>query len=194
MKQFPFIYLASKSQRRREFFKAAGIPFKVVSSNFKEKFFPGGVRQTVIKNAIGKAKCAQVHAKSGVVLGADTLVYSKGKLLGKPKNKSAAFRMLKSLAGTRHYVYTGIALFNLETKKWKKACVKSTIVMKKMSDDQVRHYLSKVNPLDKAGAYAIQEHGDKLIKRIEGSYTNVVGLPMEKLKELLKTFCHCETR
>lgn len=184
------IYLASKSSRRRELLKQAKIPFKIVPSKFKERTFPGGVRKTVVMNAVGKAVGATHRvactSKNGIVLGADTLVYSKGKLLGKPKNREAAFRMLKSLAGTRHYVYTGIALFNLETRKWKKACVKSTIVMKKMSDDQVRHYLSKVNPLDKAGAYAIQEHGDHLIKKIEGSYTNVVGLPMEKLKELLK--------
>lgn len=191
------IYLASKSARRRELLRQAKIPFKIVSSKFKERTFPGGVRQTVVQNAIGKAKHAKLPSPhpsptgrgkkgEGIVLGADTLVYHKGKLLGKPKNKEAAFRMLKSLAGTRHFVYTGIALLDLKTKKWKKACVKSTVVMKKIPDDEVKRYLSKVNPLDKAGAYAIQEHGDKLIKRIEGSYTNVVGLPMEKLKELLK--------
>ncbi len=180
------IHLASKSERRRELLKQAKIPFKIVPSKFKERTFPGGVRKTVVMNAIGKARHAKIHSKSGIVLGADTLVYHKGKLLGKPKNKEAAFRMLRSLVGTRHFVYTGLALFNLKTRKWKKACVKSTVVMKKIPDDAVKHYLSKVNPLDKAGAYAIQEHGDKLIKDIKGSYTNVVGLPMEKLKELLK--------
>ena len=184
------IYLASKSARRRELLKNAKIPFKIVSSSFKEKTFLGGARRTVIMNAIGKVVGATPRVactfKNGVILGADTLVYHKGKLLGKPKNKESAFRMLRSLAGTRHYVYTGLALFNLKTKKWKKACVKSTVVMKKISDEKVKYYLSKINPLDKAGAYAIQEHGDKLIKKIEGSYTNVVGLPMEKLKELLK--------
>ena len=184
------IYLASKSARRRKLLKQARIPFKIVASKFKEKTFPGGIRKTVVMNATGKAVGATHRvartSKDGIVLGADTLVYHKGKLLGKPKNNATAFRMLRSLTGSRHYVYTGIALFDLAKKKWKKACVKSTVIMKKISDHEAKYYLSKVNPLDKAGAYAIQEHGDKLIKKIEGSYTNVVGLPMEKLRELLK--------
>ena len=183
----PLLFLASRSVRRKELLKQARIQFRIVRSEFKEKTFPGGVRRTVVMNAIGKAKHAQVSSKRGMVLGADTLVYFKGKLLGKPANRNAAFRMLTSLSGSRHFVYTGLALRDLASGKWKKACVKSTVIMKRFSDDQARFYLSKVNPLDKAGAYAIQERGDRLIKRIQGSYTNVVGLPIEKLKTLLRS-------
>ncbi len=93
--------------------------------------------------------------------------------------------MLMSLSGTTHTVYTGLALFNLKTRKWKTTCVKSKVTMRKFSKEFVLEYFSKVNPLDKAGAYAIQEHGDKLVKKIKGSYSNVVGLPIEKFKNLL---------
>ncbi len=180
------IYLASQSARRKELLREAKISFRVVKSNFKEHTYPGGPRQTVIQNAIGKVKHARVNAKHGIILGADTLVFLKKRLLGKPKSKKEAFRMLKSLSGTTHDVYTGIALFNLETKKWKKAAVRSCVMMRLFDDKTARYYLNKINPLDKAGAYAIQEHGDQLIKKIKGSYTNVVGLPIEKLKQMLK--------
>ena len=186
-KHAPFIYLASRSARRKVLLRSARIPFRVVKSSFKERTYPGGPVRTVLLNAIGKVKHAQVKAKRGIVLGADTLVFLKGRLIGKPGSKKEAFRMLKSLSGTTHDVYTGIALLDLTSGKWKKATVRSRVTMRRFSDDDVKYYLSKINPLDKAGAYAIQEYGDELVKKVTGSYSNVVGLPVEKVKFLLKT-------
>ena len=182
------IYLASRSERRKELLKKARIPFRIAPSNFKERTFPGGPARTVVVNAVGKVKCAEVRAKRGIVLGADTIVYFKKQILGKPRDKKEALKMLLSLSGSEHSVYTGIALFDLASKIWKKAYVKSKVKMRKYSADDVCYYISKVNPLDKAGAYAIQDYGDKLVEKIKGSYTNVVGLPMEKLKSLLNHF------
>ena len=95
--------------------------------------------------------------------------------------------MLRALSGTKHQVYTGIALLDLKTRKMKTALVRSDVTMRKFSDSKIKTYFSKVNPLDKAGAYAIQEHGDHLIEKIQGSYSNVVGLPMEKFLSMLKS-------
>ncbi len=180
------IYLASRSKRRRELLRKARIPFRVVRSSFKERTFLGGPRQTVIQNAMGKVKHARLKAKTGILLGADTMIYFRGKLIGKPKTKRAAVRMLFGFSGSSHEVFTGLALYHIETRKWKTAWVKSKVTMRKFTRKEAGHYLRKVNPLDKAGAYAIQEHGDRLVKCIVGSYTNVIGLPMEKLRKLLK--------
>ncbi len=180
------IYLASKSKRRRELLAQAKIPFRIISSGFEEHTIPGNPILTVMTNALGKATYAKVKADKGIILGADTIVYLKNKILGKPKNKKDAAKMLSNLSGTKHKVYTGVALFDLESKSWKQFCVESKVRMKKLSRKEIKQYISKVNPLDKAGGYAIQEHGDKLIQKITGSYTNVVGLPMEALKKALK--------
>lgn len=181
----PVLWLASRSARRKELLREAGIPFRAVKSFFKEKNFPGGPRRTVVMNAIGKVKHARVRARQGWILGADTIVYLRKQVIGKPKTMRKAIRMLLSLSGTKHSVYTGLALFDIERKKWKTACVRSQVVMRTFGAETARAYVAKVNPLDKAGAYAIQEHGDRLIEKIDGSYSNVVGLPMEKLGSLL---------
>ena len=181
----PFIYLASRSARRRELLKEAGFNFKVVSSNFKERTYSGGPSRTVVLNAVGKVKRARIPSKRGIVLGADTMIYFKKKLIGKPKSMREAFTMLKNFSGSTHYVYTGIVLFNLTTRQWNREFVRSKIKMRKFTGERIRYYLNKVNPLDKAGAYAIQERGDELVENIKGSYTNVIGLPMEKLKSMI---------
>lgn len=186
MRKRLLIYLASRSARRKELLREAGIPFRTVRSDFKERTFPGGPARTVVLNAVGKVKCAQLAARRGMVLGADTVVYFKRRILGKPKTKKEAHKMLLRLSGSMHEVYTGLALFDLAEKKWKTFCVRSQVTMRKFGAEVVSEYMSKVNPLDKAGAYAIQEHGDRLVKRIRGSYFNVVGLPLEELKSLLR--------
>lgn len=180
------IYLASRSKRRCELLKQAKILFQMVPSYFEEQIIPKNPVLTVMVNALGKAAFVKIRPKQGILVGADTIVCLKDNILGKPKNKRDALKMLFSLSGTEHSVYTGVALFNFTSKKWKQFCVVSKVKMKKFSKKDTARYLSKINPLDKAGAYAIQEHGDHLIQKIKGSYTNVVGLPMEKLKQSLR--------
>lgn len=180
------IYLASQSARRKEILQKAKIPFQVVHSDFEEKTFSKNPVKTVILNALGKAKNARVKNSKGIVLGADTIVYQKGKIIGKPKDLSEAYYMLIGLSGTVHFVYTGFALCHLETGKWTKGHEMSRVKMKKILPDQIISYFKQVNPLDKAGSYAIQESGDWLIEKIEGSYFNVVGLPIERIKKALK--------
>lgn len=179
------LFLASRSARRKALLKEAGIPFRVVRSNFKEHTFPGGPKRTVVLNAVGKAAHAQPKPKRGIILGADTIVYFKGRILGKPKTKKEAHKMLLGLSGSTHDVYTGLALFDVAKKKWKTASDRSRVTMREFDARFVADYFSKVNPLDKAGAYAIQEHGDRIIQQIKGSYSNVVGLSVEKLQSLL---------
>ena len=180
------IFLASQSKRRKELLRNAKIPFRLVPSTFEEQTLPGNSELSALTNALGKATYAKVNANEGIILGADTIVYFENQILGKPKSKRDAITMLFSLSGTKHAVYTGVALFDLSSKSWRSFCVKSMVTMRKFSKETVQRYFSKVNPLDKAGAYAIQEHGDQLVTRIQGSYTNVVGLPMEVLKKELK--------
>ncbi len=182
------ILLASRSPRRKALLKKAKIPFRIVRSDFKERTFPGAPVKTVIMNAVGKVKFARVTLKKGIVLGADTIVYFKNRIIGKPKTKQEAIQMLARLSGSCHEVYTGLALYGLSRKRWKTAYVRSKITMRQFTKREAKHYLSKVNPLDKAGAYAIQERGDKLVLKIEGSYSNVVGLPVERLKQLMTYF------
>lgn len=179
------ITLASQSVRRRQILKKMGIRFRVISSPYHERKLPGlSPRELVIHHAVQKAKRAK-SVKRGVVLGADTLVFLGRKILGKPKSRREAVRMLKMLSGKPHFVYTGIALLLRPENKILAGFSKTKVEFKKLSPREIEAYFSRVNPLDKAGAYAIQE-GPRIVKKIYGSYSNVVGLPRELVKNLLK--------
>lgn len=181
------LFLASRSPRRRELLKRTGYSFKIVPSSYVEKV---DSRRTPSGNAMnmarGKAECARVRAGTGCVLGADTFIYFRGRIIGKPKNMREARRILRLLSGKAHYVYTGLALRNLATGKVRTSYAKSKVVFKKLSADVIEAYVRKNRPLDKAGAYAIQEDGPKLIRAIYGSRSNVIGLPMELLRSELR--------
>ena len=187
MKAFS-VFLASASPRRREILKKIGISFSLVKSSYHEKFIPGlSPQELVTRHAVGKAQKAKIRTKQGLVLGADTLVFLNKRPLGKPKTLKAAFKMLGSLSGRAHFVYTGIALKNLESGKILTGFSKSKVRMKKLSKEKIGKYFQKVNPLDKAGAYAVQE-GPRIVAKVTGSRTNVIGLPVELLKKMLKNF------
>ena len=181
------LFLASRSPRRRELLKRAGYSFKIVASSYVEKVdawrTPSG---NAMNMARGKTECARVRANAGCVLGADTFIYFHGRIMGKPKNMRDACRILRLLSGKAHYVYTGLALRSLATGKVRTSYAKSKVVFKKLSGDVIEEYIQKNRPLDKAGAYAIQEDGRKLIQAIYGSRSNVIGLPMELLKSELR--------
>ncbi len=161
------------------------ISFRVVPSSYHEKPSRRPPQGLVTEHAIGKAKLAKVSAEKGFVLGADTIVYCAGKILGKPKSMKAAYRMLALISGKAHEVYTGVALRNLQTGKSASGFSKTKVFIRKLSAGEIRGYCQKVPPLDKAGAYAIQMK-PKIVSKIQGSYSNVVGLPKELVRELIK--------
>lgn len=136
------------------------------------------------KLALAKARVVAHQLKEGKILGADTIVVCRGKILGKPVDFAEACRMLTQLQGTTHRVITAVALVDAATAKEKVAHAVSRVTMRPMKPEEVARYARKHH--DKAGAYAVQEKKDRVVKRIVGSYTNVVGLPLEKLRPLLK--------
>jgi septum formation protein len=182
----PFLFLASKSPRRKQILKKMRFSFRVVNSSYEETF-PKGVspRDLVLRHAVGKAKGAVVKSAEGFVLGADTLVARKGKIFGKPKNLKDARKMLETLSGKVHEVYTGVALVDLATKKIRSDVAKTKVYFKKLSPEAIENYIRRVNVLDKAGAYGIQEK-IKIVRKIQGSYSNVVGLPEALIKKLIR--------
>ena len=137
-------------------------------------------------NAYRKARAIAKKHPDALVLGADTLVYLGTVLFGKPSTLEEGYAMLEQLQGRTHQVVTAICLLHLRSHRQRIFTETTSVTFKPLDAIAIRRYLTKVNPLDKAGAYAIQEHGDLLVDRIFGSYTNVVGLPLERLKvELL---------
>ena len=179
------LYLASKSRRRKEILQGLGIPFRIVSSRYQERRIPGmAATKLALIHAKGKAVKAVVSKKARWILGADTLVALRGKILGKPQTKREALGMLRLLSGRPHWVVTALALLDRKTGKIKTGVARTKVIFKKLSGERIRNYLEAVDPFDKAGGYAIQE-GPRIVKKIQGSYTNVVGLPVELLKEML---------
>jgi len=187
------IILASRSPRRAALLCQIGVSFSIKESNFleaKEILNPTVpiVKEMVIKNAKGKALDVAREIEEGIVLGVDTLVLCKNKILGKPKDKKTALWMLKFINGQKHKIFSGIAL----VKKFKGEisvltdCEVATVFMRKASDDELKNYVSTGEPLDKAGGYGVQERGAIFIERIEGDYYTVVGLPIIKLLNLAK--------
>ena len=120
-----------------------------------------------------------------LVLGADTLVFLDNDILGKPRNLAEAERMLMRLQGRTHQVVTGVCLMHLRQHQEKVFAISTDVLFHPLTRAQAKNYLSKINPLDKAGSYAIQERGELIIAEISGSFSNVVGLPIEKLREVL---------
>ncbi len=164
------------------------MPFRVVRSRYEENNRSSEHPvQLVLRHARGKARAAMIAKKSGLVLGADTIVWRAGKIYSKPKNMRAAEKMLGELSGRTHTVLTGLALRDLATGREIAACGRTRVRMKKLTPAQIRAFFKAVNPLDKAGAYAIQE-GPKIVASIQGSFSNVVGLPVELLNKMLRQF------
>ncbi|MBN1587573.1 MAG: septum formation protein Maf [Candidatus Omnitrophica bacterium] len=168
--------------------KELKMPFRVVSSTYHEAPHEKGRPSDLVKrHALGKALEARVPAKKGWVLGADTIVYFEGRVLGKPKSLAHAKRLLQAMSGKSHYVYTGLALRDLVTGHVLMDYERTRVKFHRLTPAFIDHYVKQVHVLDKAGAYAIQE-GD-IAESIVGSYSNVVGLPLEKLRTLLKARC-----
>lgn len=184
----PFI-LASASPRRAELLRQLKLEFEVVPSDaaevFDDQLSPFEICQL---NAHRKARAVAKKIPDAVVLGADTLVFLQSEILGKPADTAAAEQMLARLQGRTHQVVTGVSLIHLRAHREHMFAVTTDVTLLPLDTEQIRNYLTKVNPLDKAGAYAIQEYGDLIISEISGSYTNVVGLPVAELRMELETW------
>lgn len=179
------IILASGSPRRSEILKLIGVDFRVVVSGEDEKPTSTNPLDFPRENASIKALSVS-KSVSGIVLGFDTLVFLDGKPLGKPKSESDAVEMLKSLNGRGHKVVTGVAVAQ-DGKLLAASEEETEVVFRNNSLQEIEKYVNSKDPMDKAGAYGIQTAGARLIKEIRGCYYNVVGLPVAKTLELLKS-------
>jgi septum formation protein len=179
----PPLILASASPRRARLLRELGVQFRVVPSDAPEVHHEQLTAREIAQiNAYRKAHAVAKEFPDALVLGADTLVCIETTLLGKPASIADAFRMLDQLQGRTHEVVTGICLLSLRRHRQRVFAETTSVTFHPLDAAAIRRYLDKVNPLDKAGAYAIQEEGDLIVERISGSYSNVVGLPVEKLR------------
>jgi len=182
------IILASGSPRRKLLMELAGIPCEIIVSNADETV-SGEPEEQVKELALRKAKTV-FQAENGngniCVVGADTIVYINGKVLGKPENHDEAFEMLKTLSGQKHTVYTGVAIITTAHGETVFAD-KTDVYFHNLSDDFINDYIATGEPFDKAGAYGVQEKGAVLVRRVEGDFYTVVGLPISLVYNNLKT-------
>lgn len=177
--QEPHLILASKSPRRRYLLKQAGLSFTVIPADFDESSIaPTEPAQYVRKLAEAKAREIAVRYPRSWVIGADTIVLIDGTILGKPASISEARTMLNHLSGKTHQVLTGYAILCLAKDCSFSETVQTAVCFKKLTDKEIEWYIRSEEPFDKAGAYAIQGLGTFIVKSINGSYTNVVGLPV----------------
>jgi len=182
----PFLILASKSPRRRYLLKQAGLSFSVIPSSIDETSVPVSPPETYVK-VLSEAKADNVATKfpEKWVVGADTIVLKDDAILGKPGSKAEARAMLKQLSGQTHQVLTGYAICCKAKNRKFSETVKTEVLFKSLTDKEIEWYIHTKEPFDKAGAYAIQGLGTFLVKSINGSYTNVVGLPVCEVIEFL---------
>jgi septum formation protein len=182
----PPLILASASPRRAELLRQLRVKFEVLPGNAvevsHEHLSPLEICQL---NAHRKARAVAKKIPDALVLGADTLVFLEDEPLGKPDDFVDAQRMLARLQGRTHQVVTGVSLIHLRAHREKLFAASTDVTFHPLDAGQILEYLNQINPLDKAGAYAIQEHGEKIVAEIFGSYSNVVGLPLEQLREEL---------
>ncbi len=185
----PPLILASESPRRAELLRQAGIIFTVVSGRAPEERSEHlSPHELARLNAFRKSRAVAKKHLDALVLGADTLVCLGHQIFGKPASLQEAHEMLAKLQGRTHEVVTGVCLLQLHAHRRKIFTVSTAVTFRQLHSEQIRRYLSKTSPLDKAGGYAIQEEGDEIVKSIHGSFTNVVGLPMERVMEELQSW------
>ncbi|SRR6266700_1001331 len=185
----PPLILASESPRRAELLRQLGYDFKVVPSGTPEIHHGDLTAQEIAQiNAYRKARAVAKKYPDALVIGADTLVFMDRILFGKPKSLEAAYEMLEQLQGKAHTVVTAICLLHLRSHRQRIFAENTAVTFRPLDAVKIRRYLTRVNPLDKAGAYAIQEDGDLIVESVSGSYTNVVGLPMERLRAELNSY------
>ena len=176
------IILASKSPRRRELLGVIGVKYECGSPNVSERTLEENKgEEVVLHNALAKAR--SLKSDGYAVIGADTAVYLNGKGFGKPRDENEAFAFLSELSGKTHKVYTGVAVVCGELEKT--AVVSTEVTFGNLSEEEILYYIKTKSPLDKAGAYGIQDFGGVFVESIKGDYFNVVGLPVETVYRML---------
>lgn len=181
------IVLASASPRRVELLSSAGIEFQVMPGDVDESLLPGeNPEQHVLRLAQSKAEAVARKGHGRYFIGADTIVVCDGEIMGKPVDSADAERMLKKLSGVPHEVITGFAVVDLQTGNSIQQAVNTRVFFKVLRDEEIAAYIATGCPFDKAGAYAIQGGAAHMVRKIDGSYSNVVGLPLCEVVEALR--------
>ncbi|MFA6142453.1 MAG: Maf family protein [Candidatus Omnitrophota bacterium] len=181
------LILASKSKARQKLLRQIGLKFQVTGSLVKEdEHLKGQCSDFVIGNALRKAEDVAGRLRSGVVIAADTVVLVGNRIIGKPKSLKDACKALKVLTKKPQWVFTGIAVIDIDTNKRYTDYEKTKVYMYPLTDAQIKNYFKKISPFDKAGSFDVQGPGSVFIDRIEGCFYNVVGLPLAKLARILK--------
>ncbi len=176
------VILASSSPRRMEILADMGVKYEVIPANIDESEIKSRFPFLLVeKLAKAKAEHIACEHRSDTVIAADTIVVLDGKVYGKPHDRARAFDMIKKLNGRTHVVYTGVCVTCKGQKKV--FCVKSLVTFKRLTDEQIYAYIDDCKPFDKAGAYGIQDK--RIVKKYSGSYSNIMGLPKEKLGDIL---------
>lgn len=186
------IILASGSPRRYELLKQIGLDFKVITSEADEGYDKDwSPADIVMELSLRKAESVFMHntpEKDTVVIGSDTIVVHKGRILGKPADKEEAFNMLADLSGDIHQVYTGVTLYYFKDNRIfiESFADKADVHFRKLSEKEIKKYVDSGEPMDKAGAYGIQGKGAILVEKIEGDFYTIVGLPVVRVYESLE--------
>ena len=183
------LILASASPRRQELLKSMGLKFKIIPAHVNEMSLAGeSPRRHVARLAKDKAMFIAKKYPEAWVLGADTIVVIDGMILGKPENKTQARKMLQTLSGREHTVFTGFTITHAAAEIYRTKVIRSAVQFKTISSREIDWYVAGDEPYDKAGGYAVQGQGAYFIQSIRGSYTNVIGLPLCEVLEELKSF------
>lgn len=183
------IVLASASPRRRELLQNMGLDFEIITSDGAEQVFENELSQDTVKR-LSSEKALNVAKRAPyddcIVIGADTVVAIDGKILGKPVDEGDAKRMLTLLSGRTHKVYTGVSVIETTSGERVSDYVETEVKFVNLTERQIEKYVSSGEPMDKAGAYGIQDLGAMLVEKINGDYFNVVGLPVSRLARILR--------
>ena len=183
------IILASASPRRKELLEKIGLRFEVEPSNYEEdmssQLSPDELAKSI---SLEKARIVARKHRNAIVIAADTFIVFKGKIMGKPNTEAEARKMLSTLKGKSHSVITGFTILDTDENKVVSRSVETIIHIKNLTPEEIDAYVRSKEPLDKAGAYAVQGLGSVIVERIEGDYFNVMGLPLSALAEGLKEF------
>ena len=183
------IILASASPRRKELLEKIGLTFKIDPSDYPEDLMPGTKpEELVITISQGKARAVAAKYPNALIIAADTIGVIRGRIIGKPHSAAEAVKMLGLLSGKSHRVISGLTVIDSRTQKLISKTVETRVYFKNMTEAEISRYVASGEPLDKAGAYAIQGLGSLLVEKIHGDYYNVMGLPLNALSHILRDF------
>lgn len=181
------IILASGSPRRRELLSRMGYEFEIQLPDVDENV-SGKVSEVVLILSRRKAMAVAEKNDNGIVIASDTLVSLNGETLGKPCDEADAYRMLRTLSGNTHEVFTGVTIIDAQNGKTESRSVRTGVCFRELSDQEINDYIASGEPMDKAGAYGIQGGAGKFVERLEGSYENVIGFPVDEVEDMLHGF------